>query len=116
MKTPGIFIAVFAVYCICALCIGISSAADVTTATAHHNSTFNACPGHQSTVMGVGAGRPGVDLTNATQQQQVISRLENDGVDVTEFKTDLLNGNIDAAKALLDAYMQAHRNTRSSRM
>jgi hypothetical protein len=157
MKTPGIFIAVFAVYCICALCIGMSSAADVTTSSANHNSTFYAGPGHRlspetinvnhehngvklsevktalrdrdnAAVMTrpgshcaahpavMGAGRPGFDLTNATRQQQVISRLEKDNVDVTEFRADLLNDNIDAAKALLDAYMQSHRNNISAHM
>ena len=65
---------------------------------------------------GAGAGRPGFDLTNATQQQQIINRLEKDGVDVTEFKTNLLNGNIDAAKALLDAFMQVHRSNVTAHM
>ena len=157
MKTPGIFIAVFAVYCICALCIGVSSATDVTTSTVNHNSTFYAGPGHRlspetiianhehkgvnasavkpalrngdnATAMtwldshstthpvGIGTGRPGFDLTNSTQQQQIITRLEKNGVNVTEFKTDLLNGNIDAAKALLDAFMQVHRSNVTAHM
>lgn len=155
MKTPGIFIAVFAVYCICALCIGMSSAVDATT-SASHNSTFYAGPGHRlsptiianhehkgvnvsavkpalrngdnATAMtwleshrtthpaGIGAERPGFDLTNSTQQQQIITRLEKNGVDITEFKTDLLNGNIDAAKALLDAFMQVHRSNVTAHM
>ena len=150
MKTPGIFIAVFAVYCICALCIGVSSATDVTTSTVNHNSTFYAGPGHRlspetiianhehkgvnasavkpalrngdnATAMtwleshrtthpaGIGAGRPGFDLTNATQQQQIISRLEKDGVDATEFKTDLQNGKTDAAKTWFENYFQTHK-------
>ncbi len=108
-KTPGIFIAVFAVYCICALCIGMSSAIDVTTSTAHQNRTFNAGPGHQSIAMGQGAGRPGFDLTNSTQQQQIITRLEKDGINVTEFKTDLQNGKPDAAKTWLENYFQTHK-------
>jgi len=157
MKTPGIFIAVFAVYCICALCIGVSSATDVTTSTVNHNSTFYAGPGHRlspetiianhehkgvnasavkpalrngdnATAMtwleshrtthpaGIGTGRPGFDLTNSTQQQQIITRLEKNGINVTEFKTDLLNGNIDAAKALLDAFMQVHRSNVTAHM
>ena len=66
--------------------------------------------------MGQGAGRPGVDLINATQQQQIITRLEKDGINVTEFKTVLLNGNIDAAKALLDAFMQVHRSNVTAHM
>jgi len=150
MKTPGIFIAVFAVYCICALCIGMSSAADVTTSSANHNSTFYAGPGHRlspetiivnhehngvnvsevktarrdgdnATVMTrlgshrvahaavMGAGRPRIDLPNVTRQQQIITRLEKDGVDVTELRTDLQNGNTDAAKAWLENYFQSHK-------
>ena len=152
MKTPGIFIAVFAVYCICALCIGMSSAIDVTTSTVNHNSTFYAGPGHRlspetiianhehkgvnasavkpalrngdnATAMtwleshrtthpaGIGAGRPGFDLTNATQQQQIITRLEKNGVDVTELRTDFLNGNTDAAKTWIENYFQTHKPT-----
>ena len=150
MKTPGIFIAVLAVYCICALCIGMSSATDVTTSTAHHNSTFYVGPGHRlspetiianhehkdvnesvvktalrngdnATAMTwleshraahpsvMGAGRPGFDLTNSTRQQQIITRLEKDGVDVTELRTDLQNGNMDAAKTWLENYFQTHK-------
>ena len=150
MKTPGIFIAVFAVYCICALCIGMCSAADVTTSSANHNGTFYAGPGHRlspemiivnhehngvklsevktalrdgdnATVMtrpgshraahtaAMGAGRPGVNLTNATRQQQIITRLEKDGVDVTELRADLQNGNTDAARAWLENYFQRHK-------
>jgi len=150
MKTPGIFIAVFAVYCICALCIGMSSAADVPASSANHNSTFYAGPGHRlspeminvnhehngvnvsevktalrdgdnATVMtrlgshhladpaAMGAGRPGVDLTNTTRQQQIITRLEKDGLDVTELRADLRNGNTDAAKAWFENYFQSHK-------
>lgn len=150
MKTPGVFIAVFGVYCICALCIGMSSAADITMSTANHNSTFNAGPGHRlspetiianhehkgvnasvvktalrngnnATVMTwleshraahpavIKSGRVGFDLTNSTQQQQIITRLEKNGVNVTDFKTDLLNGNTDAAKTWLENYFQTHK-------
>ena len=36
--------------------------------------------------MAKGAGRPGFGLTNTTRQQQIITRLEHQGVDVTEQK------------------------------
>ncbi|MCX6688098.1 MAG: hypothetical protein NTZ39_00105 [Methanoregula sp.] len=157
MKTPGIFIAVLGVYCICALFIGMSSAADITMSTANHNSTFNAGPGHRlspATIIAnhehkgvnasvvkpalrngnnatvitwfesyraahpavIGLGKGGFDLTNSTQQQQIITRLEKNGINVTDFKTDLLNGNIDAAKALLDVFMQTQRNNATAHM
>ena len=59
--------------------------------------------------MGKGIGRPGFDLTNTTEQQQILSRLEQQGVDVTELKTALQNGNTAAAKTWLDTYMQSHK-------
>ena len=59
--------------------------------------------------MGKGIGRPGFDLTNTTEQQQILSRLEQQGVDVSELKTALQNGNTAAAKTWLDTYMQSHK-------
>ncbi len=59
--------------------------------------------------MEMGTGRHGMDLSNSTQQQQLITRLEQEGVDVTELKTLLQSGNTDAAQTWLDTYMQAHR-------
>ena len=59
--------------------------------------------------MGMGNGRHGMDLSNTTQQQQIVTRLEQEGVDVTELKTLLENGNTDAAKTWLDSYRQEHK-------
>jgi uncharacterized membrane protein YjjP (DUF1212 family) len=55
----------------------------------------------------------GFDLTNATQQQKIISRLEQKGVDVTELKSDFQSGNTSAAKAWLENYAQTHKTERS---
>jgi len=60
--------------------------------------------------MGKGNGRHGFDMTNTTQQQQILSRLEQQGVDVTELKTALKNGNTNAAKIWLDTYIQSHKH------
>jgi hypothetical protein len=135
MKTPGIFIVVFAVYCICALCIGMSSAADVTAFTVNPNSMFSTGPVHPLSpktviatpeheginvskvkialpegdnastpawlkenrtkcpvVMRAGTGRPGSDLTNATLQQQVISRLREKCVGLTNTTQTIRDG------------------------
>jgi hypothetical protein len=155
MKTPGVFVALLAMYCIFAFCIGMSSAVDAGASTANHNSTFNIGPGHHlppetgnlslsqknctmtagksfpkniSNMTGVQHpdnlppahlemngthnNRPGFDLTNATQQQQIISHLEKDGVDVTELRSDLQSGNTDAARTWLDTYFRNHEPQR----
>ena len=49
------------------------------------------------------------DLTNTTRQQQFLSSLEQQEVDVTGLKTALQNGNINAAKTWLGTYMQSHK-------
>ena len=59
--------------------------------------------------MGKENGRHGFDMTNTTRQQQILSRLEQQGVDVSGLKTALQNGNTDAAKTWLDTYMQSHK-------
>jgi DNA-binding transcriptional MerR regulator len=59
-----------------------------------------------------GSGRSPPDLTSSTRQQDIITRLEAEGVDVTEAKTALQNGDSDAVQAWLEAYFQAHRPER----
>jgi DNA-binding transcriptional MerR regulator len=49
------------------------------------------------------------DLTNATQQEKFISRLDEQGVDVTDVKALLQKGDTDAVKAWLEAYFQSSR-------
>jgi NifU-like protein involved in Fe-S cluster formation len=56
-----------------------------------------------------GPARSPPDLTDATRQQEIITGLEEKGVDVTEVKADLQNGDTDAVKAWLENYFQAHR-------
>ena len=66
--------------------------------------------------MVMGNGRHGMDLSNSTQQQQLVTRLEQEGVDVTELKTALQNSNTDAAKTWLDTYFQNHRPSQPATM
>ncbi|MGA2933920.1 MAG: hypothetical protein ABSD81_02045 [Methanomicrobiales archaeon] len=56
-----------------------------------------------------GSGRQRFDLTNANQQQETITKLEERGVDVTEVKADLQKGDTAAVKAWLENYFQTHR-------
>ncbi|MEN6444153.1 MAG: hypothetical protein ABFC71_10445 [Methanoregula sp.] len=41
----------------------------------------------------------------------MITRLESSGVDVTELKADLADGNTDAAKTWMQTYWSAHQRT-----
>jgi DNA-binding transcriptional MerR regulator len=58
-----------------------------------------------------GAGRSPPDLTNPTSQEKIITRLEERGVDVTEVKTLLQNGDTEA----VTAWLEAHRPEGSGR-
>jgi DNA-binding transcriptional MerR regulator len=59
-----------------------------------------------------GAGRSPPDLTNPTSQEKIITRLEERGVDVTEVKTLLQDGDSAAVQVWLEAYFQANRPER----
>ena len=96
MKTPRMYYGALAVFCVIALCIGFASAAG--TAQATHTGTH-----------GKGFMHPAQDLTNATVQQQIIARYEQQGVDVTALQTAFQNGDIPAVKS----WLEAHRPARS---
>jgi hypothetical protein len=55
-----------------------------------------------------GSGRSPPDLTDPTQQEKTISRLEEQGVDVTEVRTEVQNGDTAAVTAWLENYVYAH--------
>jgi hypothetical protein len=69
VKTPGIYYIALAAFCVTALCIGFASAADTKVA---HTGTHARGNGHMT-----------FDLNNATFQQQIITRYEQQGVDLT---------------------------------
>ena len=54
-----------------------------------------------------GATHPHPDLTD-TSQQQIVTRLEEKGVDVTEAEADYESGDTSAVKVWLDNYFHAH--------
>jgi DNA-binding transcriptional MerR regulator len=142
MDTQGLIAGPLSVLCIIALVMGTASAA-VITATASTSSTstgpFHKHPSPESLIsfleqQGVdvsevkaalqdgdteavhawleahrptrpeGAGRSPPDLADPARQQEIITRLEEKGVDVTEAKTALQNGDTDAVKAWLEAH------------
>jgi DNA-binding transcriptional MerR regulator len=55
-----------------------------------------------------GAGRSPPDLTDPVQEQRIIDRLDEQGVDVTEVEADLQNGDTTAVQAWLETYMHSH--------
>ena len=87
MKTPGIYIAAIATYCVFALVIGTASAAAITQQ---------------------GSGNNIRDTAGLFGPEKMIERLEQQGVDVTEAKTALQNGDTTAVKEWLQAYREAH--------
>jgi nucleoside diphosphate kinase len=55
-----------------------------------------------------GSGHPGFDLTNVTRQQEMLSRFEQQGTDVTGLKAAFASGNMTDVKTWLDANRPAH--------
>ena len=60
-----------------------------------------------------GSGRSTPDLTNTTLQQEIITRLGEKGVDVTDVQADLEKGDTAAVRAWLESHFQAGRPTRA---
>jgi len=56
-----------------------------------------------------GSGHQHFDLTNATQQQEIVTKLGERGVDVTEVQADIQKGDNAAAKAWLETYFHTRR-------
>jgi hypothetical protein len=87
MKTPGIYIAAIATYCVFALVFGTAGAAAMTQQ---------------------GSGNNLRDTAGLFGPEKMIERLEQQGVDVTEVKTALQNGDTNAVKEWLQACREAH--------
>jgi hypothetical protein len=87
MKTPGIYIAAIATYCIFALVIGTASAAAMTQQ---------------------GSGNNLRNTAGLFGPEKIIERLEQQGVDVTVAKTALQNSDTNAVKEWLQSYREAH--------
>jgi hypothetical protein len=92
MKTPGIYYGLIAAFCVLTLCIGMVNATDLTQSATN-------C-----------TGRPGFGHGHPPSPNEMITHLEQQGVDVSEAETALQNGDTDAVKAWLDAYREAHKD------
>jgi hypothetical protein len=95
MKMPRIYYGILAVFCVVTIGIGMASAVDLMQSFGHTT--------HEKGWM-----HPGFDLTNATMQQQMISRFEQQGTDVSELKAAFESGNMTDVKTWLDANRPAH--------
>ena len=92
MKTPGIYYGLIAAFCVLTLCIGMVNAIDVTqTAT---NCT----------------GRPGFGHGHPPSPNEMITHLEQQGVDVTEVKTALQKGDAASVQAWHNNHRVAHKD------
>ena len=75
--------------------IGLASAMDPTQSPGQ-------CPFEK------GHMHPGFELTNATIQQQMISRFEEQGIDTSGLKAAFASGNENDVKTWLDAHRPTH--------
>ena len=90
MKTPGPYYAAVALFCAVCLVIGFAGATD------QGGKEKIPCPKNWTKKTGDTIGQP-------FSAGQMIARLEEKGIDVTEVKAALANGDTDAVKEWLDA-------------
>ena len=90
MKTPRIIVWALIAYCVFVLVIGMARADAVIPP------------------LMCGTGPEGTSSGHGPLPQAMIDRLEQQGVDVTEVREALQNGNTEAVKAWLEAYHDAH--------
>jgi hypothetical protein len=95
MKTPHIYYGIIAVFCVIAIGVGIANAMDLTQSPDH-------------IPHGKGQAHPGFDLTNTNLQQQMISRFEQQGTDVSGLKAAFESGDMTAVKTWLEANRPTH--------
>jgi len=101
MRVPAIYYSALVIFCAMTLFVGMASAADGTAPSAqaagdsgHWHAPFM----HQ-----------GFDLTNTTVQQQILTKLQQKGVDTSGLQTAFQNGDTAAAKTWMQDYFQSHR-------
>ncbi len=85
MKIPRTYYSILALFCIAVICTGIVSAVDQTQ-TPRTGPSFK------------GTGHPGFDMTNTTLQQEMLSRFQEQGIDVTGLQTAFQSGNMTDVK------------------
>jgi hypothetical protein len=97
MKTPGPYYAAVALFCAVCLVIGFAGATD------QSGNEKIPCPKNWTGKAGDTNGQP-------FSPEQMITRLEAKGIDVTEVKAALANGDTDAVKAWLANQGRPDRN------
>ena len=95
------------IFTILALSIGTASALDTTGSFVHGNGTFP---------MGAGYHGHAGNVTWQTQMlQSSVTKLGQQGVDVSQPQADIAGGNISAAMQWLDSYHKTHTNNETWR-
>ena len=104
MKVPKVYYGALVLFCAMTLFVGMASAADGTPPSA--NNAGGAGQWHVSSM------HHGFDLTNATVQQQILTNLQQKGVDTSGLQSAFQSGNTTAAKE----WMQSQFRTQMSGM
>ena len=93
------------IFTILALIIGTSSAMDTTGSSVHGNSTFT---------MGAGYHGHAGNITRQTQMiQSSLTKLGQQGVDISQPQADITDGNISAAMQWFESYHKIHTNNQT---
>jgi len=91
MRTPGIYYGALAAFCVISILVGFAGAADVATPQKNGNAMHI-----------FGHGQP-------PSPEDRITHIEQQGVDVSEVRTALRNGDNEAVKSWLDVYREEHK-------
>ena len=92
MKTPKIYYLALVAFSIMILFIGMVHAADIMPPSTHHGGIH-------------GYGYPGMNVTNATVQQNILAGLEAKGADVSEAETLLQKSDTAAVSTWLSTLL-----------
>jgi hypothetical protein len=99
MKTPKIYYLALVAFSIMILFIGMVHAADMMPPSAHPGGIH-------------GYGYPGMNVTGATAQQNILAGLEAKGVDVSEAETLLQKSDTAGVSTWLATYFESHKGER----
>ena len=94
MKIPRSYYSILALFCIAVICTGIVSAVDQTQ-TSRTSPAFK------------GMGDRGFDMTNTTFQQEMLTRFQEQGVDVTGLQAAFQSGNMEDVREWMKEHRQA---------
>lgn len=99
MKTPKIYYLALVAFSIMTIFIGMVYAGDIIPPAASPGGVH-------------GQGYPGMNMTNATMQRQILAGLEAKGVDISAAETLLQNSDTAAVSTWLATYFKSHRDER----